>query len=422
MSLITLPVKFVPRNCALRLSVNQLAHAAPYGGSEQVIDLLNDRWMLSCELSENIRADAGWREGFVGALRGKVNTVALYHFSRKVPLGTLRGTPVVLSAALQGAASLSLAGTPGATLAAGDMLGASGLLLMVAADCTADATGVITVPLVNRLRKAIAGLTRASTATYFNSAGVQVTAAVNVPRFDYEPVTLAARGLLVEGAATNGVLFSEDFSNAAWTRQSVTVTVNTDVAPDGTLTMDTLTATNAVTSYVYSSLYTPGAGVLVGLSCFLKAGTSTGSTLRVYDGSVGTLIAVIQLTWTSVVLTLAAVSGLTGTPIIVDVGGGVYRVTAVVSSGAFSSVRLLIYPSSAITATSIKAWGAQLELTAPSSYILTTSAPATRAADITVPVTWDKPTAPFRMMANSGVGHMPDMTGALSFDFAEAIA
>ena len=47
--------------------------------------------------------------------------------------------------------------------------------------------------------------TRASTATYFNSAGVLTSAAINEPRADYNPTTLAARGLLVEEARTNGI-------------------------------------------------------------------------------------------------------------------------------------------------------------------------------------------------------------------------
>jgi hypothetical protein len=52
---------------------------------------------------------------------------------------------------------------------------------------------------------AAAGITftRASGATYYDATGTMQTAATNAPRFDYDPVTLAPRGLLIEEQRTN---------------------------------------------------------------------------------------------------------------------------------------------------------------------------------------------------------------------------
>jgi hypothetical protein len=47
--------------------------------------------------------------------------------------------------------------------------------------------------------------TRASTGTYFDSTGVLQTAAIDTPRFDYSPTTLALLGFLVEESRTNSI-------------------------------------------------------------------------------------------------------------------------------------------------------------------------------------------------------------------------
>jgi hypothetical protein len=60
--------------------------------------------------------------------------------------------------------------------------------------------------------------TRASTATYTDAGGTIQTAAINAPRWDYDPVTHALRGLLIEDGRTNLLL-----NSAALGTQSVTV-------------------------------------------------------------------------------------------------------------------------------------------------------------------------------------------------------
>lgn len=158
MSLITLPAAFVPRTVALRMDTNQRVAASQFGGSEQARDLLNDRWIMDVSLPESAHADGAWREAFIASFRGQVNWVALHHFLRPEPRGTMRGTPVLVGTHAQGAAALSITGgTAGGTLLAGDMLGVGGLLVMVAADVTLDGSGAGAVQLVNRLRVAQSG-------------------------------------------------------------------------------------------------------------------------------------------------------------------------------------------------------------------------------------------------------------------------
>ena len=80
-----------------------------------------------------------------------------------------------------------------------------------------------------------------NTATRINSSGKIEIVNANLPRFDYDPATLAPRGLLIEEQRTNLLLRSEEFDNASWAKTNATITVNATTAPDGTTTADLIT-------------------------------------------------------------------------------------------------------------------------------------------------------------------------------------
>lgn len=158
MSAITWPTELRASQFMLQSSPNVRVFSSSMGGSEQPVDYLNDRWMVSLQLTARRAEHGRVREAFIASLRGMVNTVALWHMGpgRSVPAGTLRNTPTIHTDAAAGAASIIVQAAADETLKAGDMLGAGGLLLMVAEDCTANGSGVITVPLANRPRAALA--------------------------------------------------------------------------------------------------------------------------------------------------------------------------------------------------------------------------------------------------------------------------
>ena len=192
MSVIALPAAFKPRTCLFTQSTNQRVSASPFGGSEQAVDMLNDRWLVSVETGPLSRIDAVAIEVFIAALRGQTNAVALYHFARPTVAGTIAGAKNLSASAAQGAASISITAT--GTLVAGDMLGVGDLLLMVAQNCAAVA-GVITVPLTNRLRKALSSgaavTTTQPTANFrlLSTPGVQHTRGWSPPvSFDFGEV------------------------------------------------------------------------------------------------------------------------------------------------------------------------------------------------------------------------------------------
>lgn len=131
-------------------------------GVSQVRVLAPSRWYAAIVCPDYLSAAeaAVWRD-LVLRLQGRVNQLAMYDMSNPAPRGTMRGTLTLASAAAQGATTLSItggAGQAGTTLLAGDWIGiGSGTtrqLVAVAADATADGSGVISVTISQPMRLA----------------------------------------------------------------------------------------------------------------------------------------------------------------------------------------------------------------------------------------------------------------------------
>ena len=155
MSLIALPPIFKVTSFTLLQMNSVRTFSSPYGGSQTMIDLLNDRWKISMTVGITNYRDAAALEAFVNAQRSGVNTVNLYHYARPTPRGTAAGTLTLVGDTPAGSDSIMVAGGASAankTLLAGDLLGISPQLLMLAANVTLDASGRGLVWLTNRLR------------------------------------------------------------------------------------------------------------------------------------------------------------------------------------------------------------------------------------------------------------------------------
>ena len=111
--------------------------------------------------------------------------------------------------------------------------------------------------------------TRSTVATYVGSNGLLQTAAINAPRFDYDPVTLALKGLLIEEGRAN-LLVNSLINGTILSTQNVTVTAvphTISFYGTGTVTLSGAAIATVVGTGAYPNrqtlTFTPTAGVLV---------------------------------------------------------------------------------------------------------------------------------------------------------------
>lgn len=236
--------------------------------------------------------------------------------------------------------------------------------------------------------------TRASTGYAQTSAGVLVPfASGELRRTD--------KGVLIEGARTNLCLQSQTFDNASWTKSRSSITANAIVAPDGTTTADKLVedATAASTHRVYQYVDKAASAITYTGSVYAKAAERNFVSVKLTDNTETDQVAVgVNLTTGELTAVASPGGGFTGgVATATALSDGWWRITLTATSDTDTRVTLFAQVSNILSTTpsyqgdgasGIYIWGAQIEAAAfPSSYIPTTTASATRAADVlTVPV------------------------------------
>ncbi|MEI8395899.1 MAG: hypothetical protein WCF85_14255 [Rhodospirillaceae bacterium] len=149
------PLSFKPDSQAFYVQTLTARFDNPYNGQVQVLERDGARWVTSLSLtlySANARAF----EAFLASLRGPAGEVLVPDFRRLAALGSLAGSPRLVSGTGR---TLTLSGfTANAqrVLAAGDLIQtSSGRSHMVVDDVTADASGNASIRVEPRLREPV---------------------------------------------------------------------------------------------------------------------------------------------------------------------------------------------------------------------------------------------------------------------------
>jgi hypothetical protein len=235
-------------------------------------------------------------------------------------------------------------------------------------------------------RSAATAYTVTTTQAIINYVPVLLTAGGGQPRFDHNPTTSESLGLLFELQKTNLITNSGNLSAGTWSTSNTTVTGNTIVAPDGTLTGSKIILNAGATGYMGQSIVVSAGSTVY--TVYFKAGEYRRVSL--WEGAVSAVNVTFDLISGTIVGQNSA------TALMTSVGNGWYR-CSMISTQTAGSRFWLISPVGDTSTTpftpattgngfnGVYAWGGQLEQAAfPSSYIATTSAAATRASDVAI--------------------------------------
>jgi hypothetical protein len=210
------------------------------------------------------------------------------------------------------------------------------------------------------------------------------------PRFDYDPVTLQPKGILIEEQRVNLLLRSEEF-DVSWTGFVATVSSNAAVSPDGTTDADKIIPDNAASlgSSGVTQTVTAAAATYT-YSVYAKIGEYNRVRLLVRDSAsaannASVIVSLVDGTITTAAAAAGTFTGASAT--VIAAKNGFYRVSLTFTSTGASSVLVRAFVADSVATTGdgtsgIFLWGAQLEAGAfATSYIPTVASQVTRAAD-----------------------------------------
>lgn len=247
-------------------------------------------------------------------------------------------------------------------------------------------------------RSAVTAYTATTTQAITNYIPVLQTAASGVARFDNNPTTGESLGLLIEESRTNLYIYSEQLNNGIWnTFGSVTISTNTVIAPDGTLTSDTVLPSAATGTFgISQNLAKPASSITYTLSGFSKSAGYDFLIFRIDNGAANGVKGAFNIS-TATVSTAFTTNGsgftFVGTSL-TSVGNGWVRWSVSFTTDTSTTLRPIMYVSNvtgdgfsvpSFTANGFSGmfiWGAQLEAGSfATSYIPTVASQVTRAAD-----------------------------------------
>ena len=205
--------------------------------------------------------------------------------------------------------------------------------------------------------------------------------AYNAPRFDYDPVTLAAKGLLVEELRQNLLLRSNDWS-ATWNNTNITRTAAAALGPDGQMSMTKLEATASAATNSLQPVVATATSHTYSIYAKKGSGATDSNAFAVYNSTTATTLASITINYDTGVVTQTVGTGATATAS----GNNIWRIVIPVTSGITIGNTLNVYscylggPETAGEFAYV--YGAQLEAGAfATSYIPTVGSQVTRAGD-----------------------------------------